>query len=164
MALLVPTSEIRKFFVENKDRLSDEFMLVGTNESDGAEIYLTEENGLPNFSVEYDSETEYSETADSLDEIEAVYEEFVSSYICKEVMDDEDTERVNNIFQYTTDYLSAMMECDPDDFFDNIDVAVEEIALAFENFLYNEYGFSVRHPYDAGNGIVEYPCEEGIEY
>lgn len=60
----VPADEVWSFFQKNKDRLSEEMVLIAENEETEYSLYLTEEDGLPLFSMcKGDDEPEYEEGA-----------------------------------------------------------------------------------------------------
>lgn len=164
MAAIVSVGEIRKFYNENRFALQSEYRLVADEAEVGAEVYITEEEGLPYFTVEVDGIVEYESKASSEAEIEKVYSQLLNLYICEtdsdEVLDAEDLDRLGEIHSATIDYLSVLLECEPDECFD--DDCIEEIASAFEEYLYDAYGFSIRHPIVDGDKVIQYPYSEEV--
>lgn len=164
MAAIVSVDEIRKFYNENRFALQSEYRLVADEAEVGAEVYITEEEGLPYFTVEVDGVVEYEAKASSEAEIERVYSQLLNLYICEaesdEILDAEDLDRLGEIHSATIDYLSVLLECEPDECFD--DDCIEEVASAFEEYLYYTYGFSIRHPIVDGNKVVQYPYSEEV--
>ena len=148
MAVMVSVSEIREFYIKNQLALRDEYRLVADEEDTGVALYITEEDGLPYFLVEVDGDNEYEARASSETEIEKVYSQLLNFYICEtdddEVLSTEDFDRLEEIYDATIEYLSVLLEREPDEYFD--DNCLEEIALAFEGYLYDAYRLSVRHP------------------
>ena len=65
MAVIVSVGEIRKFYNENRFALQSEYRLVADEAEVGAEVYITEEEGLPYFTVEVDGVVEYEAKASS---------------------------------------------------------------------------------------------------
>lgn len=164
MAAIVSVGEIRKFYNENRFALQSEYRLVADEAEVGAEVYITEEESLPYFTVEVDGVVEYEAKASSEAEIEKVYSQLLNLYICEtdsdEVLDAEDLDRLGEIHSATIDYLSVLLECEPGECFD--DDCIEEIASAFEEYLYDAYGFSIRHPIVDGDKVIQYPYSEEV--
>lgn len=163
MAAIIPVEEIRKFYNENRLSLQKEYRLVANQDDAGIEIYLTEENACPCFIVEMDGSIEYEASASSDLEIEKVYTQLLNLYICEEESDFsvDDLERIDEINFATCDYLSTLLECDPENCLDENDI--EEISSLVEEILYNEYGLSVRHPTVDGERVIQYPYSEEVE-
>lgn len=159
MAAIIAVDEIRKFYNENKTALMDEYRLVADEEDAGVEVYITQEDGVPYFVVEVDGNNEYEAKASSESEIETVYAQLLNLYVTEdnadEVFDEDDIDRIQEIHDATIEYLSVLLECEPDECFD--DDCIEEIASAFEEFLYDAYGFSIRHPTVDGDTVIQYP-------
>lgn len=164
MAALIPVGEIRKFFGENKSGLQDEYRLVAEEKSIGVEIYITEDEGLPYFLVEVDGKVKCEAKASFDSQIEEIYSLLLEHYLCEEesdeVLSSKDLDRLEEIRFATIDYLSILLECNPEECFD--DDCIEEIASAFEEYLYDAYGFSVRHPIADGNKIIQFPYSEEV--
>lgn len=164
MAAIIPVGEIRKFFYENRFYLKDEYSLVATEEDAGVEVYITEENGVPYFLVEVDGKVEYEAYAPSETEIEKVYSNIISLYVDEfgedEVLSDEDMERLSEIHSATKEYLGILLECETSDCFE--DDCIEEIASAFEEYLFDAYGFSIHHPIVDGDEVIQYPYSEEV--
>lgn len=163
MAAIISVEEIRKFYNENRLSLQKEYRLVANQEEAGIEIYLTEENGFPYFTVEMEGGVEYEASASSELEIEKVYAQLLNLYICEDEEDFgvDDLERIDEINTATYDYLSTLLECDPENCLD--ESCIEEIASLVEEILYNVYGLSVRHPTEDGERIIQYPYSEEVE-
>lgn len=164
MSVIISTGEIRSFFNENKSTLKNEYCLVAEREDTGVEVYITEECGLPCFTVEVNGCVENEVRVTYETQIENDYFMVLNLYIYDdnddEFLDAIDIERLEEIHSATLDYLSVLLECEPDGFFD--DDCTEEIASAFEEYLYNTYGISVRHPIVDGNRVIQYPFSDEI--
>lgn len=164
MAVIVSVEEIRGFFNMNKSSLRDEYRLVAEEEEDGIEVYITSENELPYFTVELEGVVEYEAEASSEAEIETVYSQLLNLFICGYESDPEKeadcAARVAEIYDATIEYLSILLEGNPRDYLE--DDCVEEIASVFEEFLYDSYGLSVRHPIVDGGKIIQYPNSEEV--
>lgn len=159
MATVVPVGEIRKFYNENRSNLVEEYCLVAEEQETSVEIYITDEGGFPYFVVEVDGANEYEAKASSETEIEKVYSQLLNLYVCEtdddEILDTDDIDRLGEIHCATIEYLSVLLECELEECFD--DVCIEEIASAFEEYLYDAYGFSIRHPIVDDGRVVQYP-------
>jgi len=162
LAVIVSVDEIKSFFNTNKISLRDEYRLVAEEEEDGIDVYITSENERPYFTVELEGTVEYEAAASSESEIEAVYAQLLNLFISEEAteLDDDDLERLADIHNATIDYLSTLVEGDPGEFFD--DDCIEEIASAFEEYLYDAYGLSIRHPIVDGGKVIQYPNSEEV--
>lgn len=164
MAVIVSVEEIRGFFNMNKSSLRDEYRLVAEEEEDGIEVYITSENDLPYFTVELEGVVEYEADVSSEAEIETVYSQLLNLFICgygsEPELDSECASRVVEIYDATVKYLSILLEVDPGEYFD--DDCIEEIASAFEEYLYDAYGLSARHPIVDGGKIILYPNSEEV--
>lgn len=164
MAAIVPVGEIRKFFNENRSALMEEYRLVAEEKGIGVEVYITDEGGFPYFVVEVDGANEYEAKASSETEIERVYSQLLNLYVCETeedgLLDDEDINRIAEIHSATEEYLSILLEFEPSEYFD--DDCIEEIASAFEEYLYDTYGLSIRHPIVDGDKVIQYPYSEEV--
>lgn len=164
MAVIVSSGDIRKFYDENRFALKDEYRLVAEDDDVGVEVYITEENGHPYFTVEVDGTVEYEAQASSETEIETVYAQLLNLYISEDGEEDfseEDLERISEINSATYDYLSVLLECEPESCFD--DDCIDEIVSSVEELLCDVYGLSVRHPTADGNRVIQYPYSEEVE-
>lgn len=159
MSAVIPVGEIRKFYNENRIALESEYSLVAEEKDAGVEIYITDESGLPYFVVEVDGKSEYEAKANTEAEIEKVYAMLLNLYVSEvdgeECFSEEDIDRIDEIRSATIDYLSVLLGFEPEEFFD--DDCIEEIASAFEEYLFDAYGFSVYHPIVDGNTVIQYP-------
>lgn len=164
MATVISVGEIRKFYNENRSALAEEYRMVAEEPDAGVEVYITDDGGVPYFVVEVDGTNEYEAKASSETEIEKVYSQLLNLYICEtdenEVLDADDIERMQEIRNATIEYLSILLECEPEECFD--DDCIEEITSAFEEYLYDAYGFSIRHPIVDGNKVIQYPYSEEV--
>ncbi len=162
MAVIVSVDEIKSYFNTNKINLRDEYRLVAEEEEDGIEVYITSEDDLPYFTVELDGTVEYEVKASSEAEIKTIYSQLLNLFIFgyETGLEEDDLERLTEIRNATIDYLSVLVEGDPEDYFD--DNCIEEIASAFEEYLYDAYGLSTRHPIVDGGKIIQYPNSEEV--
>lgn len=164
MAVIVSVDEIWKFYEENRSHLREEYRLVAEDEESGVELYITEENGAPYFTVEIDSVVEYALAASSDDEIESIYRKLLTLYICEDDgevhLSSEDAERVDEIQSATIEYLSVLLEANPFDYFD--EGCIDEITSAFEEYLHDAYGYAVRHPFVDGDEVIQSPYSEEV--
>lgn len=62
--IYIPSDKVWPFFTENKDRLSEEMVVIAENTSTEYAVYLTEDDGYPLFEVcKGNSDSEYEEGA-----------------------------------------------------------------------------------------------------
>lgn len=162
----IASGKLWNYFVKNKEALEKEYHRIAVNGDGDVEIYLAREKGFPYFSVEVDGEQVYTaETVSSLD-AETTYEELLSLYITPdegEVEDDfqyddldEDEERVTDITCAMEDLLQVLLDADPY----KVGMSpqqVDELVSIVEQHLYDDYGFSVRHPTFVDGITVQYP-------
>lgn len=140
--------------------------MVASDEDLGIEIYLTEEKGFPCFSVESDGEEVYHVETYSYIDAERTYDQLLTTYIYPDadydnIVDDDD-ERVREITGAVEDLVSTLIETDPS----KAGIApqeLDEIASLVEEYLFNECGFSVRHPTNVDGAVIQYPFGEPEE-
>lgn len=169
----VKVDDLWDYFVQHRSELANSYHMIASSEDGQFEIYLTEEEGFPAFSIECDEEEVYFvETCSALD-AKTTYEDLLHQYIYKGVVDsgesdeyedevDTMADRCDEINCAVYDLLYVLLEVKPESF--NItDDEIEEIASVVEQHLFDEYGISVRHPTEADGVIVEYPFGEPEE-
>lgn len=158
----VAVDELERYFTENKDKLADWCPVIAKNEDRHVEIFLTEVNGFPYFSVELDSEEVYATHTSSYVEAENAYKELLSTFICTEEDSKEAADkRAEEIAGAVEEMLGVLIEEDPREVgFDDEDM--EDIASLVEQYLFEQYGVSVRHPTKTGGVLVQYPMDAVI--
>lgn len=170
----VKAEDLWDYFVQHRVELANSYHMIASSEDEEFEIYLTEEEGFPAFSIEYDGEEVYFvETCSALD-AQTTYEDLLHQYIYKGVIDsgesddyeeDEVTEMANRCDEINCavyDLLYVLLEGKPESF-SITDDEIEEIASVVEQHLFDEYEISVRHPTEVDGVIVEYPFGEPEE-
>lgn len=163
----VKVDDLWDYFVQHRSELANSYHMIASSEDDEFEIYLTDEDGFPAFSIEYEEEEIYFvETCSALD-AKTTYEDLLHQYIYKSVVesddpgeyeDDEDdtAARCDEINCAVYDLLYVLLEAKPESC-DITDADIDEIASIVEQHLFDNYGISVRHPTEAGGVIIEYP-------
>lgn len=160
MAANITVDELWDYFCDNRRELANEYQMIAGDEDQGVEIYIAEERGFPRFSVEVDGEEVYNVQTCSYLHAERTYDELLTTYIYPdadyEYAEDGDSDRVLEITSAVEDLLSVLIEEDP------LEAGItpgeiEEIASLVEEYLYDQCGFSVRHPTEADGVIIQYP-------
>lgn len=156
----ITVDELWEYFLEHKKALANEYQLIASDEDEGVEIYIAEDRGFPCFSVEVDGKEVYNVKTYSYLDAEKTYDDLLSTYIYPD--DDEedyvsdDEERVNEIIGSVEDMLTVMLDQDPA----KAGISsqhIEEIASIVEEYLYENFGFSIRHPIEVDGVMVQYP-------
>lgn len=163
---IVPVYDIWDFFIEHFDELGKKFLLVASFPEDGLNIYITEENGLPYFSVDLDGKTEHEVSTTSRAGAENTYRNLLNLFLeesdpeeVDEVLSNEQLDRVEEILCAVEDLLTVLLECHPDEVGIE-DGDLDDIASSIEELLFDEYKCSIRHPTEVDGEVVEYPFGE----
>lgn len=169
MAVDVQPSEVWEFFQQNRKELAEKYLLVASSDDGEVEIYLTEENGMPFFSVEVNGECESEADSVSKANAENNYRELLSLFIdsdgSSELFDDDELERLNEIQAAAEDFLSVLIGCYPEEACIEYD-EIDQIVDLVEKFMYEECGIPIYHPTieeDEATGtaqVVHYPYGE----
>ena len=166
MAKNVTSDELWDYFSENREALAKEYQMIASDEEQGVEIYLAEDRGFPCFSVEVDGEEVYTiETYSCLD-AEKTYDQLLDMYVYPDVSGYEDIESANDRAQEVTcaveDMLWILLEEDP--LSAGISLQdIDEIAFLIEQYLFDQYGLSVRHPTEVDGAVIQYPFGDPSE-
>lgn len=160
MAQNITADNILDYFFENIEALSKQYRMVASNEEQGVEVYMAEENGFPCFSVEVDGEEVYAVETCSYSEAEVTYEELYAMYVYPEMdyesTESDDDDRRNEIDGAVEDLLAVLIDGDPyKEGLSQCDIDI--IASLVEQYLFDQYGISVRHPTEVGGVVIQYP-------
>lgn len=165
----ITVDELWECFSEHRKALANEYQVIASDEDQGVEIYVAEDGGFPCFSVEVDGEEVHNVKTYSYLDAEKTYDNLLSTYIYPD--DDEedyvsgDEERVNEIIGSVEDMLTVMLDEDPA----KAGISpqeIDEIASIVEEYLFENFGFSIRHPTNVDGVMVQYPFgdpDEGSE-
>lgn len=167
MTNIISPESLLEFYQENLAELAEKYLLIAEDTESGIQIYMTEEKGLPYFMVEVDGKQEYEDTPTELHNAPKVYSSILNLYIDQErhgdeFFSDEDMERIDEIAGAVEDLLCVLFETSAKDV-GMSEVEFDEIADVVEQYLYENYGISVRHPTimtsDDGESdvVVQYP-------
>jgi len=157
--IYIQAGDLWSYFVQNKATLEDTMHLVATDEGSGIEIYLTEDGEYPYFVVELNDTIEYEEDTVSQTDAENTYQRILRFYLPDDddyPFDESDLERMDEIHEAAIEFLTVLLECDPEEAcIDETDI--ENFVSYSEEYLAEVHGFSVRHPiYDDGK-IIQFP-------
>lgn len=174
MAIHIHSSDLWDFFCHNREKLSENYLLLAENQAESLEVYLTEEGGFPYFTVEINGEREYEEDSFSREDAERIYQEILGLFLpivsspsekrenSDEFFDEDDLDRLEEINSAADSFLSAMLEISPDEAeLSNSDI--DAFISMVEEYLYETHGLQVRHPslVYMGDGnepvIIQYP-------
>lgn len=160
MSQNVLAEDIVNYFLDHVEDLSKEYQMVASNEEQGVEIYIAEENDFPCFSVDVDGKEVCAIKTCSLIEAEVTYEELYAMYVCPDdEFSDEDKDcdnRRNEIDSAIEDLLTVLIQEDPYEAgLKPIDI--DNIASIVEQYLFDECNISVQHPMRVDGAIVQYP-------
>ncbi len=154
---MIPVDGLWDYFLTHRSELKNSYHLIADNKEAGVEIYLTEEDGFPYFSVEVDGSTEYETGTVSALDASKEYDDLLTMFIYSEdENDDEDSCRVQDIIAATEDLLAILIEEHPYDA-GLLPEDVQKIAEMVEQYLFDNMGISVRHPTEVDGVIVQYP-------
>lgn len=161
--IIVPEYKIRPYFVENIAKLRAAQHQIAENTETGVEVYLTEKNGSPCFSVDIDGAT-LGEIVTSVTLMEEYYEEILSKFVINSPvkaapkLTEEEESRVEEIHDAWMLFLHILFEADPNDFgFTEEDS--EELLSNLELSLNDEHGILIRHPTIFNGKVVQFPAE-----
>lgn len=163
--LEVNPSEITDFWREKLEELKQKWLLMASNDVTHVEIFMTEENGHPQFCVDYCGETVHDEGADLGMEAVYVYRELLNTFLFVSDEDEgagdpqppeeEDSaspftavqmDRIRDITCAAEDLLTVLLEDDIENFgLEEGDIA--DLVYRIEKTLFEEYGITVYHPY-----------------
>lgn len=159
----VSPDEIWEFFQVNKDRLSNEMYLIAEDDLDCIEVYVAAEKGLPYFTVEVDGDITFKEpTVSELDAVKTYQkilkgigqsskesrnkgseDEFDLPFEESDI--DIAIERNDEIHMAAYDYLSILLQEDPEAFGFDLD-EIETFTLTIEKMLLDNFAILVEHP------------------
>lgn len=167
MARNITVDELWEYFSANRSALANEYQMIASDEENGVEIYLTEEKGFPYFSVEVAGEEVHTAETCSFLDAERTYDDLLTLYVYPEedyeTQENDDDDRVNEITGAVEDLLSVLLEADPYEA-GLTPQEVDEIASVVEQYLFDECGFSVRHPTEVDGAVVQYPFGDPGEW
>lgn len=167
----IPVEQLWSFCTTNIKLLTSQHLLLGETTKDGLNIsiYVTEENDFPFFTVEVNGEESYVARTSSRTEAEDAYKVLLNLFVeeeePEEELDSEEERRADEILCAVEDMLCVMLEVHHSEAGLQED-DLDAVAYAVEDFLYQEYGFSIWHPRKIDGEIVSFPfdddpCEEG---
>lgn len=175
--------EVWEFYQKNATKLTEEMALIAKNNSDGHEVYLTEDSGIPLITVMKSGKTIYEEgtisESDTISTVSSIYKKYIyadgdktehgseedGADPAKEMLDAEILEQEDVLMSAFADFLSIVTNFDykeMDGFEGEINEMMESVLL----MLTNEYGVSVYRPMfvmDTDTGkeeFTEYPYDE----
>lgn len=157
---MVPAGELWDYFSSHRTDLANNYHMIASDEENGVEIYLTEDNGFPCFTVEVDGCTDFESQTSSEVDAENTYGNLLDLFIAGPESYDEDEEkddiRIHEIFTAARDFLEILLEEDPSDA--GVEPwDIDELVSAVEERLFYDMGISVRHPAQVNGKIVQYP-------
>lgn len=169
--------DIWEFFCENKKNLANQYLRVASFPECGAEIYITEEHGLPFFQVDVDERSEYEEAAKSKEDAENIYKKLLKIVIDDDVENDtaegdeiasiltpSDVKRLEELDAATKSMLEIFIGVSAEDAcFDKNEIAGLSANIAY--LLSDTYGMAIRYPIieegeDGAPTVVQYPFEQ----
>lgn len=165
MKIYIPKADIWPYFMQHKMAFLRDDMHLAAESADGSiAIYITMENGFPDFVVERNEvfEREKVVTSSSRAETETVYEDLLNAYggdseAAATSLSDEDGERVDELYDAAWDFLSILTE--DDDALSDVDLDL--FVSSVEEYLFETEGISVRHPMVEDGAVIHYPfCAE----
>lgn len=168
MAVNVQPSEVWEFFQQNRKELSEKYLLVASSDDGQVEIYITEENGMPFFTVDVNGECESEADCVSKVNAENNYRELIGLFLedeaGSEIFQPDDLDRLDEINCAADDFIRVLIECSPE-YACLEERDLDDIVSIVEQHLYDVYGISVRHPtiVENENGdaqVIQYPYGE----
>lgn len=157
---MIPPEGLWDYFSAHRTDLANNYHMIASDEESGVEIYLTEENGFPCFTVEVDGCTEFEEQTSSKVDAEKTYDNLLDLFVADSELCDEnedtDSVRIHEILTAARDFLEVLIEKDPS----NAGIEpwdIDEIVSVVEERLFYDMGISVRHPANIDGKIVQYP-------
>lgn len=158
----ITVDELWEYFSEHRKELANEYQVIASDTEQGVEIYIAEEGGFPCFSVEVDGKEVFREKTCSYLDAENTYDRLLTIYLYPddeydEYEPDDDDERVREITGAVEDLVTVLVGEHPEDAGIS-QQEIDEIASVVEQYLYDNLGFSVRHPTVLEDGsVIQYP-------
>lgn len=161
MKMYIPKADIWPYFMQHKTAFLRDDMHLAAESADGSlAIYITMENGFPDFVVERNEvfEREKIVTSNSKADTEVVYGELLAAYDGEFAdggvsLSDEDEDRLDELTTAALDFLLAVVE--DQDALNDIDV---DLFLSnMEEYLFETEGIPVRHPMVEDGKVIQYP-------
>lgn len=146
MSIKVSFDNLWKFFEQNRKRLSREWILIASNESENTEVFISEHNHFPVFSVEIGGIEETKEETISQIDAEDTYKRILYLYVLEEDFNDEpdiddfteaEEVRIAELVSAAKDFLSTVVD-EPSDVYFSEEELYSFLSLT-EGFL-SEYG------------------------
>lgn len=169
MTIHVPPEKLWDFFAENRQKLSDNYMLIAEEPESLVEVYLTEERGFPYLRVEIDSQCEYERDSVSRLDAEEEYKEILSVFFCSDDSEDgdgvlscDDIMRLNEVQEAAYEFMAVLTDEPSEESLISED-DIDDIVRALMEYLAEQHGIKVRYPTiieDDESGlpvVVQYP-------
>lgn len=169
MTIHVSPEKLWSFFTENRQSLSNNYMLIAEDKEGLVEVYLTEENGFPYLRVEIDGLCEYERNSVSKLDAEEEYKEILSVFFCPDgdgdgdgVLSRDDIMRLNEIQEAAYEFMSVLTEESSEESLISED-EIDDIVSTLIEYLAEEHDIRVRYPTvidDDESGlpvVVQYP-------
>lgn len=177
--VIVQPEDLWEVFTKNRQLLAKNYMLLAESR-EGFEIYLTEESGMPFFTVECEPDNERVAMSDSCgkENAERNYTELLRLYVLDEgndagqeeetgedIFDPDDLDRLDEIHGAVEDLVEVFLRFSQAEF-DLEEEDIDDIGVAIGQYLMDTYGLSVRYPtieVDEGSGldvVVQFPFRE----
>lgn len=152
MVVHVRPEELWDFFNENKQSLSDNYMLIAEKQESLVEVYLTEERGFPYLRVEVDGQCEYEMNSVSKLDAEEEYKEILSVFFCSDGDEDgdgvfsyDDIMRLNEVQEAAYEFMAVLTE-EPSTQSMISEDDINDIVGAVVEYLAEQHGIHVRYP------------------
>lgn len=165
MKVYIPCQEIWSYFMQHQVAFVRDDMHLAAESADGTvAMYITEENGFPDFIVERNGSFELEKivTSSRKADVEDVYQALLDAYSGEPAdgaasLSEEDLDRLDELSEAALEFLSVVVE--DDDCFGAIDV---ELFLSnMEEYLFETEGVSVRHPIVEDGKVIQFPFSDG---
>lgn len=175
MAIKIFPEEVWLYFMENKTALSSAMHMIADNEETKTEIYITEEYGLPHFSIDVNGLSVYRETAISRPDAEDSYRRLIDTYLCskpekKEKAEAsftaEDDDRRDELLDAGLAFFQVLLGEDAESEImqqsleGELGELIEDMVLEAGRYLHDEYGFSIYHPIIENGELLRFPFDE----
>lgn len=177
--VIVQPEDLWEVFTKNRQLLAKNYMLLAESR-EGFEIYLTEESGMPFFTVECEPDNERVAMSDSCgkENAEKNYTELLNLYVLDEedvaskdeetvedVFEPDDIDRLDELHGAVEDLVEVFLRFSQAEF-DLEEEDIDDIGVAIGQYLMDTYGLSVRYPtieVDDDSGldvVIQFPFRE----
>lgn len=164
MKVYIPCQEIWSYFMQHKAAFLRDDMHLAAESADGTvTLYITGENGFPDFVVERDGcfEMEKIVTSNRKADVEDVYQMLLDAYSGESAdgaasLSEEDLDRLDELSEAALEFLSVVVEDD-----DSLGAVDVELFLSnMEEYLFETEGISVRHPIVEDGKVIHFPFSD----